>query len=86
MDEFSQLWETPFSPTDRNFPCTADRPPNMTRNQTLERLYMLNHNLNVDLATEGQPVLIPDTAQLNVTNAVSGYGSVGLSASNCTGK
>ena len=27
LDEWAQMFETPFSPTNRDFPCTADRPP-----------------------------------------------------------
>lgn len=26
LDEFGQMFETPFSPTDCEFPCIADRP------------------------------------------------------------
>jgi hypothetical protein len=86
LDEFSQLWETPFSPTDASFPCTAQRPPGMTQNQTLDRMYMANHNLNVDVQILGASILIPDVAQVNTTNAISGYGSLGAATTNCTGK
>lgn len=86
LDEFSQLWETPFSPTDRNFPCTVQRPPNLDSTDAKKRLYMANHNLNLDVSFAGVELLVPNTAILNETNAVSGYGSLGAMARNCTGK
>ena len=84
LDEFSQLWETPFSPTDRDFPCTAQRPPDRPRNVRLDRMYMANHNLNVELALAGISLDIPASTILNETNAVSGYGSAGIMVGNCT--
>ncbi|KFZ16276.1 hypothetical protein V501_02287 [Pseudogymnoascus sp. VKM F-4519 (FW-2642)] len=30
LDEFSYIWETPFDPTDRAFPCTVQRPPDLS--------------------------------------------------------
>lgn len=84
LDEFSFMWETPFSPTERSFPCVVDRPPNQDRNTSLDRLYMANHNLNVQFAFLGASVDIPATTLLNETNAVTGYGSAGLASQNCT--
>lgn len=87
LDEFAQFWETPFSPTDREFPCTVDRPPNQDRNISANRMIISNHNLNVDvnIASLGvSGLLIPATTLLNETNAVVGYGSAGVAASNCT--
>lgn len=86
LDEFSQMWETPFSPTDRNFPCTQQRPPNLARKDALNRMYMANHNLNIDLALGSFSMLIPNTAVINETNGVNGTGSLGDMARNCTGK
>jgi hypothetical protein len=86
LDEFSQMWETPFSPTDRNFPCTVQRPPNLSPPDAENRLYLANHNLNLDVALAGLNLLVPNTAVLNETNAVSGYGSLGMMAENCTSK
>lgn len=88
MDEFSQMWETPFSPTNRAFPCTVQRPPNLPPNQAVNRLYMANHNLNihVDLNIGNVDLLIPDISLLNVTNNVTGYGSLGDMAKECAGK
>ena len=87
MDEFSQLWETPFSPTNRSFPCTVQRPPGLSLQQAQNRLYMANHNLNIhiNLNLGSINLLIPDMAQLSATNNVSGYGSLGAMAQTCNG-
>ncbi|QDS76572.1 hypothetical protein FKW77_006981 [Venturia effusa] len=69
LDEFSQMWETPFSPTDPAFPCTVQRPPGLNRNQTLERMYMANHNLNLQVSVLGLNLLVPNTAVINTTNS-----------------
>lgn len=84
LDEFANMWETPFSPTDRAFPCTVDRPPNQDRNTSSNRLYMANHNLNVDVQVAGLSLLIPAFTLLNETNAVAGFGSAGNTSQNCT--
>lgn len=84
LDEFSFMWETPFSPTERSFPCDVDRPPNQDRNISADRLYMANHNLNVAFEFLGASLDIPATTLLNETNAVTGYGSAGLASTNCT--
>ncbi|KAI0885548.1 PLC-like phosphodiesterase [Annulohypoxylon maeteangense] len=83
LDEFSQLWETPFDPTDQKFPCTVQRPPNLAEKDAKDRLYMINHNLNVELSILGTNMLVPARTELNVTNNVTGTGSLGLSANNC---
>ncbi|KIW17756.1 hypothetical protein PV08_04951 [Exophiala spinifera] len=84
LDEFSQMWETPFSPTDRDFPCTAQRPPAQARATRQERMYMANHNLNLDVTVAGVSLLVPFSTLLNETNAVAGYGSAGRAVHNCT--
>lgn len=87
LDEFGQMFETPFSPTDRDFPCIADRPPAdwagaLPREN---RMYMANHNLNVDLSFGGINLLVPNTLILNETNAAAEiYGSLKTNALNCT--
>ena len=83
LDEFTQMWETPFSPINRSFPCTHQRPPSLTDAQARNRMYMANHNLNLEIEFDSLDVLIPDSAEINVTNAVSGYGSLGLMANRC---
>lgn len=94
LDEFTHMWETPFSPTDRDFPCTQQRPPDL--NQTVAReqfMYLANHNLNqqIDLSAIGidlgDDLLIPNTALLNVTNGEANqYGRLGAMSLNCTGE
>lgn len=86
MDEFSQMWETPFSPTNRSFPCTEQRPPGLSAADAEKRMYMANHNLNLELNFGGLSMLIPNLAYIDYTNAVSGYGSLGWMAENCTSK
>lgn len=85
LDEFSQLWETPFSPTDRNFPCTVQRPPDLSDDDAGRRMYMANHNLNTEITALGMSILVPTTTLLNETNAVTGYGSLGAMADDCAG-
>lgn len=84
MDEFSQMWETPFSPTNRDFPCTQQRPPDLSRKDAMNRMYLANHNLNIQLDLGSLSLLIPNTAVINETNAVNGSGSLGRMAKNCT--
>ena len=86
LDQFSQMWETPFDPTSRDFPCTIQRPPGISRDQAEERMYLMNHNLNADIKLLSLDILIPNTVDLFLTNAVTGYGSLGMSTSNCAGK
>lgn len=86
MDEFSQMWETPFSPTDPQFPCTEQRPPGLSPKDAEERLYLANHNLNVEVSLGSFSLLIPNTARLNQTNGVKGPGSLGAMARECTRK
>ena len=85
LDEFSQLWETPFSPTNRSFPCTQQRPPGLSVADAEKRMYMANHNLNTDISIAGTSILVPTSTLLNVTNNVTGFGSLGLMANNCVG-
>ena len=84
LDEFSQMWETPFSPTDRAFPCTPQRPPNRPRSVREDRMYMANHNLNVEIDIAGISLDVPAYTLLDETNAVTGFGSLGLTTENCT--
>lgn len=83
LDEFSYMWETPFDPADRAFPCTVQRPPNLAPADAGQRLYLVNHNLNVEVSLLGASVLVPAVSVLNTTNNASGYGSLGLAANNC---
>jgi hypothetical protein len=87
LDQFGHMWETPFSPTDRAFPCVVERPPGLAPEAARDsRLYVANHNLNIVVSLLGSSLLVPNTVLLNETNAVSGYGSAGAMAGNCTRK
>ncbi|KAK7427882.1 hypothetical protein QQZ08_005655 [Neonectria magnoliae] len=86
LDEFSQMWETPFDPIDRTFPCTVQRPPDLSTKATKDRLYYLNHNLNAEFNVFGTELLVPAVSLLNETNNVTGYGSLGVSAAQCRTK
>ena len=87
LDEFGQMWETPFSPTDPSFPCTAQRPPanyggSLPRTN---RMYMANHNLNVDISIGSFSLLIPAYGSLHTTNADEDQiGMVEATRLNCT--
>ncbi|KAF4125734.1 hypothetical protein GMORB2_0978 [Geosmithia morbida] len=82
-DQFAHMWETPFDPTDRAFPCTAQRPPDLSAESTRNSMYLINHNLNVEFNVFSTSLLVPAVSLLNETNADSGYGSLGLAANNC---
>lgn len=94
LDEFTHMWETPFSPTNQSFPCTQQRPPNLNQTKAREDyMYMANHNLNlaIDLSSLGittsSEILIPNTAELNLTNGQGDqFGTLGAMSLNCTGK
>lgn len=83
LDEFSYMWETPFSPTDPSFPCTQQRPPNQAEDVSRNRVYTLNHNLNVEIAIAEISLLVPAYGLLDQVNAVSGNGSAGLNIQGC---
>lgn len=83
LDEFSQMWETPFDPTNRAFPCSIQRPPDLKPEDAKKRMYLMNHNLNAEFNVFDIQLLVPNVAKLNETNAPDGYGSVGLAANNC---
>ena len=85
LDEFSQIWETPFSPTDRSFPCTVQRPPGLSNEDAGARMYLANHNLNTEINLLGTSLLVPTTTLINETNAVNGTGSLGAMADECAG-
>ncbi|KAL8759850.1 MAG: hypothetical protein Q9184_003503 [Pyrenodesmia sp. 2 TL-2023] len=84
IDEFSHMWETPFSPTNRSFPCTQERPPGLSTQDAGQRMYMANHNLNTEITLLGTSILVVTVTLLNETNNVTGFGSLGLMASECS--
>lgn len=83
LDQFSQMWETPFDPLSRDFPCTVQRPPDLSEESAKDRLYLMNHNLNAEFNVFNLQLLVPAVALLNETNAADGYGSLGMAANNC---
>ncbi|KAL3420664.1 tat pathway signal sequence [Phlyctema vagabunda] len=84
IDEFSSMYETPFDPVDRSFPCTAQRPPGVTLESSANLMLLMNHNLNYDINILGNSLLVPNIPLLNVTNSNEGNGSLGASAEQCT--
>jgi hypothetical protein len=80
LPEFTYMWETAFDQTNATFPCAVNRPPALVGQFPTGRLSVINHFLDTQLA-EG--VLVPDTTALNVTNGVTGPGSLGVQASDC---
>lgn len=97
LNEFTHIWETPFSPTNQSFPCTIQRPPNLGDEEAKDKfMYIANHNLNTAIgigsfgfgpAEADGGVLIPSKSKLNITNA-AGYehGMLGTMKRDCTGK
>jgi len=79
IDEFSNVWETPFDVTDQNFPCTVNR----SSGDPSTQLYLINHFLDTFVSTPVGTTIAPNKALLNETNAVTGFGSLGADASNC---
>ena len=86
LDEFSQLWETPFSPTNDSFPCTQQRPPGLSQQDAEQRMYMANHNLNTEITALGTSILVPSKPLINQTNGLNGSGSLGAMADDCEGE
>ncbi|KAK0794078.1 hypothetical protein LTS16_014422 [Friedmanniomyces endolithicus] len=93
LDEFTHMFETPFSPTDQSFPCTEQRPPHLDPKTAKDQyMYLANHNLNtaVDLGaltggSSSESLLIPTYSQLNITNgAENQIGQLEAMRQNCT--
>lgn len=85
LDEFSQMWETPYNPVTQSFPCTVQRPPGLSNTSAVDRMYLLNHNLNTEITLLGNSILVPTTPLLNVTNSANAslYGSLGTTTEQC---
>ncbi|KAL1303242.1 hypothetical protein AAFC00_006656 [Neodothiora populina] len=87
LDQYSHIWETQFSPEDESFPCTIQRPPTLT-NATIAKenyMYLANHNLNQAITLLGNTLLVPNTVELNNTNAAGNqHGMLGATVGNCT--
>ncbi|KDQ63324.1 hypothetical protein JAAARDRAFT_188912 [Jaapia argillacea MUCL 33604] len=75
IDEFTNIWETAFDVTDPTFDCNVNR----SKGDTSTSMYLINHFL--DQIILGQPAPYP--AMANVTNGVSGPGSLGQQVQTC---
>lgn len=95
LDEFSYQWETKFSPEDRTFPCTVER-PRQTLNRSRDMMYMVNHNLNIEVKLNtsflalskkqksNEKLLIPAHTLFHEINAEKGNMSLGRNVEECT--
>jgi len=80
IPEFTNIWETAFDVTDPSFSCAVNR----SQGDTSQQMYLINHFLDSNQAILGSvSSLAPDKEQLNVTNAVSGPGSLGGQTTDC---
>jgi len=79
IDEFTNVWETPFDVTNQTFPCVVNR----TNGDPTTQLYLINHFLDELVSTPVGTTLAPAKDLLNETNAVTGFGSLGADAANC---
>jgi hypothetical protein len=88
LDEYSHFFSTPFSPTDRNFPCTLQLPLGLSHEDAQKNyMYIANHNLNTPVSFAGFDLLIPNTANINETNGMyDQYGQLAAMSANCTSK
>ncbi|GAA6063501.1 hypothetical protein JCM10212_004763, partial [Sporobolomyces blumeae] len=68
LDEFTNVWETPYDETDESFPCTVDRVTGSSEG----KMYLMNHFLDVNTTLFGQTIPVPATADLERTHASSG--------------
>ncbi|KAJ6621097.1 PLC-like phosphodiesterase [Mycena sp. CBHHK59/15] len=78
IDEFTNVWETPFDVTDTTFDCSINRTKS---SNTDTQMYLINHFL--DKIVLGNAA--PDIDAANTTNAVSGVGSLGTQVGTCVG-
>lgn len=85
IDEFTNMWETPFDPTNKSFPCDVDRGGPLNAVEAANKLYLANHNLNAEVSILGTTLLVPDITNLNTTNNVTGFSSLGTAADTCIG-
>ena len=66
LPEFQMIWETPFSVTDPNFPCSVDRISGPL--STEDHMYMINHSLNKNVLDTG--IIVSDPKDAPTTNSV----------------
>jgi hypothetical protein len=75
INHFLNVWETAYDVTDTTFDCNVNR----TKGDTSTQMYLINHFL--DKYVLGQ--VVPYKEQANVTNGVSGVGSLGQQVQTC---
>ncbi|PVH95092.1 PLC-like phosphodiesterase, partial [Periconia macrospinosa] len=80
LDEFAYQWQTPFSPTNSSFPCTQHRPPHQAEQVSKDRMYLLNHNLNIPLNLFNKHILMPALTLLDDINAANSSLNISLAA------
>jgi hypothetical protein len=73
--EFTNMWETAFDVTDTTFDCNVNR----SKGDTSTELFLINHFLDKIVLGEDAP----DPEDANVTNSVSGTGSLGTQVQTC---
>jgi hypothetical protein len=78
IDEFQNVWETPFDVTQNSFPCTIDR----IQGNPDTMLYLINHYLDTNFSA-GLNIPVPDRQNLPITNSASGPGSLGAEVDTC---
>ncbi|CAE6455731.1 unnamed protein product [Rhizoctonia solani] len=66
ITEFNNLWETPFSQIDANFPCKVDR----VNGSPNGKMYMINHSLNYKFLVSDD-IIVPDRVKAPTTNSVA---------------
>ena len=66
LPEFPNVWETPFSVTDEDFPCSVDRISGPLSAE--EHMYMINHSLNNNVLGTG--IIVSDPIDARTTNGV----------------
>ncbi|KAG8697645.1 hypothetical protein FRC09_007730 [Ceratobasidium sp. 395] len=66
VSEFNNMWETPFSQLDANFPCKVDR----VNGSPNGKMYMINHSLNYKFLGSND-IIVPDRAKAATTNSVA---------------
>jgi len=80
VDEFTNMWETPFDVMDPAFPCDVNRTAGPDPST---KMYLINHYLYEPVTIVGVSTLGPAKSKLAVTNAASGVGSLGAEVQNC---
>jgi len=82
LDEFSNVFETPYEVVEpEDFVCNVNRPPNT---QPGNKLYVMNHFLDYNVSSGNLSIQIPNVTYAYETNALSGFGSLGSQAQNCS--